>query len=426
VPKIPPLPRPRRWRRLAGGAALASLSTLLLLGLLEAGFRLAGYQPLFEVYSKPSLFWRHDPLLGWSHEPGAEGIYVGPRPWPIEFRAPVRINSLGLRGPEVAPLPPGGVRILLLGDSVVVGFEVAYEDTFGALLEGHLARALGVPVQVVNAGVRGYGTDQSLLYFREHGRLLEPDLVVSFFSYNDPEDNVTLHRMRRPFGKAAFAPTPGGGLELRGHPIPTYPLCSAVVLDAGYQPVRLDGAHTRAACWVETRLSDHSALFTWMALRIRRNPTLLRMLYGLGSPEQAALPAATRRAGIGAALASLLASAPGAASSAAEGPPAAAGGEQDPRYRLTSAILLALAREVRAAGAELVIVAPRREWARLDQPALRAEGVALNFPEIAGGEVASRAVHFKNDAHLNEIGHELLAKLLARDLEPLVRALASR
>jgi lysophospholipase L1-like esterase len=426
VPSIPQLPRPRRWRNLAGGAVLASLSSLFVLGLLELGFRLAGYQPLYEVYSKPSLFWRHDPLLGWSHEPGAAGTYVGPRPWPIEFRAPVRINSLGLRGPEIAPVPAGGLRVLLLGDSLVVGFEVAYEDTFGARLEGLLTRAVGLPVQVVNAGVRGYGSDQSLLYFREQGRLLEPDLVVAFYSFNDPEDNVTLHRMRRPFGKAAFAPVADGGLELRGHPIPTYPLCSAVALDAGYRPARLDGVRARAACWVETRLSDHSALFTWVALRLRRNPALLRLIYGLSSPAQAALQAATRHAGIGAAAAALLASAPGAAEGASGAPPTAPGGDPDPRYRITSAVLLALAREVRASGAGFVLVAPRSEWAHLDQPALQAVGVTLNFAEIAGGDVAERAIHFKNDHHLNEIGHELLAKLLARDLEPLVRELASR
>jgi lysophospholipase L1-like esterase len=403
----------------AAYAALTSLPTLFVLGLLEAGMRLAGYQPLYEVYSKPSLFWRHDPLLGWSHEPGAEGTYVGPRPWPIEFRAPVRINSLGLRGPELAPLPPGGARVLLLGDSVVVGFEVAYEDTFGALLETRLAGALGFPVQVVNAGVRGYGTDQDYLYFRERGRLLKPDLVVAFYSFNDPEDNVTLHRMRRPFGKAAFAPVPGGGLELRGHPIPTYPLCSAVALDAGYRPARIDGVRARALCWVETRLSDHSALFTWLTLRIRRNPTLLRLLYGLGA-EQAALAAPTRHAGIGAAAASLLASAP--AASAAE--PAATDADGiAPRYALTSAILVELAREVRASGAEFVLVIPRNEWERLDHAPLR---VTPNFAEMPGGEVAIRAMRFKNDGHLNEIGHELLAKRLARDLEPLLRPLGSR
>ena len=73
-----------------------------------------------------AIFWQHDDLLGWTQIPGAEGIYVGPRPWPVEFRSPVAIDSRGLRGPELAPLPPGGYRIVMLGDSLVAGFEVAW------------------------------------------------------------------------------------------------------------------------------------------------------------------------------------------------------------------------------------------------------------------------------------------------------------
>ena len=41
---------------------------------LEVGARLAGYQPIHDVYSKPSKFWQKDVLLGWSHEPGAAGV----------------------------------------------------------------------------------------------------------------------------------------------------------------------------------------------------------------------------------------------------------------------------------------------------------------------------------------------------------------
>src|SRR5207249_1510326 len=110
------------------------------------------------------------------------------------FRNQVRTNSLGLRGGELPPVPPGGLRVLVLGDSVVAGFEVDESKTFSAVLQDRLGAQLGVPVQVVNAGVRGYGTDQSYLYYRDQGRALHPDLVLFVASYNDREDNTTLHR----------------------------------------------------------------------------------------------------------------------------------------------------------------------------------------------------------------------------------------
>ena len=141
--------------------ALLAVTTMLCLVLVEVGFRLAGYQAIHAVYSKPELFWTHDELLGWVQQPGVRGEYVGPRPYPVEFRNTVRINSLGLRGPELSDVPAGGRRVLLLGDSQTAGFEVAEEHTYAALVEKQLTTDLGSPVQVVNAGVRGYGTDQA-------------------------------------------------------------------------------------------------------------------------------------------------------------------------------------------------------------------------------------------------------------------------
>ena len=81
-------PRAQTAPRLARIALLAA-SLLLTAALAEGVFRLAGYTPLHAIYSKPSLFWQHDDELGWSHQPGAEGRYVGPRPYPIEFEAPI-------------------------------------------------------------------------------------------------------------------------------------------------------------------------------------------------------------------------------------------------------------------------------------------------------------------------------------------------
>jgi len=395
----------------AGAFALLVVSLGLALGAAEVGLRFAGYEPLHAVYSQPELFWRYDERLGWALEPGAEGRYAGPRPFPVEFEATIQTNSLGLRGPELGRRAPDELRVLFLGDSLVAGFEVEQAETFVALVEAQLAPRFRVPVRVINAAVRGYGTDQSYLWFREHGRALGADLVIAVFSANDFADNVTLHRPRRPFGKSAFALRPNGALELIGVPVPRYELCSAWVLDGAYRPVRIDGTLSRGACFLQTRLADHSALFTLVATSLARLPGLVRLLQKLALP------------GEGAAEASLapwplrFAQAGGAPGGDPLGDPARARVESE----LTTALLQALAREVRESGAAFALLMTPRHWERLDTRALRADGIEASYVTISTG-VERSLLRFRNDSHWNARGHRLFAQGLTPFVEEELRA----
>jgi len=357
--------------------ALFSAGLGLLVG--EVALRIAGYRAIHDTYSKPEIFWAADPLLGWSHEPGSEGLYVGPRPWPIEYSTPVRINSLGLRGGELTEPPDGGLRVMLLGDSIVAGFEVPYEMTFAHLIGEGLTLELGRPSQSVNAGVRGYGTDQSLLYFRERGRQLEPDFVIFVHTANDPTDNTEIHQMRRPFGKPAFALGDDGSLELVGAPVPRYPICSDYRLTSQFEVERRDGRAARLACRLQMAVLDHSALASFAALRIPWNADLLRNLYHLGRPA-----------------------APEPARSAAKPSPA---------RELTHALLREMAAEVESAGAGFLVVASHVET--LDLERLRDDGISLVTLEAVEG-ATHQEIRFNNDSHFNEIGHRRVADLLTR------------
>jgi lysophospholipase L1-like esterase len=380
---------PRRGARdLATKIALALASLVVLFAALEVGFRLAGFGAIYDVYSKPSVLWRHDDLLGWAYEPNASVQYVGPRPWPVEFSNPVRINSLGLRGPEPSPRGDAELRVLVSGDSLVAGFEVPYPETFTALLQEELSRRLGRAVAVLNAGVRGYGTDQSYLYYRERLSQLEPDLVVFLATANDPLNNVTVHRMRRPFGKGAFRLSEGGDLELTGTPVPRYPLCSEYRLDDGFELVRLDALRTRSVCGLQLKLADHSALFTYVALALNRRPQLVNVLYRLGAP---------RRQG-------------GAAPPSPEP-------QMDPKTRLTGALLEAFARDAHANGSRMMIVL-QREGIGVPEDQRDAEGDALvTLPETTG----EPEVQFQRDSHWNALGHRRVADFLAPLLEKELR-----
>jgi len=124
-----------------------------------------------------------DGLLGYSLRPGAVAQQeLGGNV------TEVRVNALGLRGPEAAALPtPGRPRVLVLGDSFAFGFGVPEGETLRDRLEAALA-ARGVPAEVLSAGVPGWSLDHQLVFLRARGFALEPSLIVLVVCENDPWD----------------------------------------------------------------------------------------------------------------------------------------------------------------------------------------------------------------------------------------------
>ena len=116
------------------------------------------------------------PTRGWANRASTTAVYGE-----AEFQIEVSHNALGFRGPEVAPVKPSGkLRVLVLGDSFTYGIGVADDETFSARLA-----ALDPRLEVLNAGVNGYGTAQELLLLRDQGLGLQPDVVVIAFFWND-------------------------------------------------------------------------------------------------------------------------------------------------------------------------------------------------------------------------------------------------
>lgn len=195
-------------RRLIYYSATFALGILLALGVGEfvvRGFRLEGDQ-----------FFEPDPYLGWVHRRGFRGTYVSEE----AVNADVRINAHGLLGPDRAyERRPGVRRILLLGDSYTESMQVPYEETWGSRLE----RSLGSGWEVINAGVAGYGIDNTYLALQREYRKYQPDVVLLlFFTGNDVSDNdgelYGPDRGSRP--KPWFTWEDGKGLTLHGSPMP--------------------------------------------------------------------------------------------------------------------------------------------------------------------------------------------------------------
>lgn len=118
--------------------------------------------------------------------------YAGITAYLPEHDQTVTINSAGMRDREHdLAKAPGTFRVLLLGDSFVEAVQVDFAASIPSLLESGLAARTGRPVEVVSAGVGGWGTDDQLRYLTEYGLAFEPDLVVVAMTlHNDVSDNL--------------------------------------------------------------------------------------------------------------------------------------------------------------------------------------------------------------------------------------------
>jgi hypothetical protein len=111
----------------------------------------------------------------------------------------VRTNSLGLPSPEfsIEKKDPHDLRILTIGDAFTMPEGLAVERGYSALLEKRLSEMVAPRhVQVVNAGVTGYGPNEECAQLAELAPLLKPDIVVYEF-FIDEFLQVDLTREER-------------------------------------------------------------------------------------------------------------------------------------------------------------------------------------------------------------------------------------
>jgi lysophospholipase L1-like esterase len=168
-----------RGKKRFGLPALVLIASLLVsLALAETIAR--RFSPTFaRLHGAPQPFVRPHPERNWELIPG----YVGDPSW----GATLRINALGLRGPEF-PLakPPGVARILMLGDSIVMGSGLSEGVLVDRKLEAELRRLRpDLRLQAINGGVAGYGVREERLFLEQQGLPLRPDAVVLVTCWND-------------------------------------------------------------------------------------------------------------------------------------------------------------------------------------------------------------------------------------------------
>ncbi|MFT5441331.1 MAG: lysophospholipase L1-like esterase [Myxococcota bacterium] len=165
-------------------AALAAITFLMFFGVIEAGVRLIiphfpGSD--FPTSSARSMWaeqgWAFDSSLNWklpANDARARGSHV------------YQTNSVGLATPEFSQRKAANtLRVLAIGDSTVMGWGVKQNKVFTRLLEERLGTQLEQQVEVINSGVPGYSSEQARIYLESEGLELEPDVVVFQASFND-------------------------------------------------------------------------------------------------------------------------------------------------------------------------------------------------------------------------------------------------
>jgi len=174
-----PRSTPSPWTRIGAPVLLLIVSTVMAVGLSELALQMLRPQ-VFPTIPRELFTDRDDGFRVLT--PGFEGTISR-----AEFHAPVRISDFGVRGPGPGPRREDTFRILALGDSQTFGFGVLDEETYSARLQEMLADQYPeLDIEVVNAGVPGYGTVDEVIWLRERGREVDPDLIIAqFLSVND-------------------------------------------------------------------------------------------------------------------------------------------------------------------------------------------------------------------------------------------------
>ena len=137
-------------------------------------------------------------------------------------------NAEGFRGAPLEENPD--LKIMVYGDSNVQARFSSLKDTFPHRLETGLESRLGKNVDVINAGVIGFGPDQSLLKFRNEAEVYRPDIVIfHVFADNDFGD-LLRNRLFELAPDGKLVETPGIRKLLEGEKTMLVPDANAISL----------------------------------------------------------------------------------------------------------------------------------------------------------------------------------------------------
>jgi hypothetical protein len=197
--------RPKRSPRKRLSFYLVYLVSLLLFSAIaaEALARLTGHHPWVvkqaDIRVEPGgKFYQTHPTLGYRHLPGEFRVTLNGA---CVFKATNLANTLRITHPLATyPAPDAKKEIWIFGDSVTYGWSVNDEETFPWLLQEKFP-----DYEVVNFGVQGYSTLNSLIQLREalqNGK--KPRLVILSYASWDEARNTFIRSRRKMLSIASY------------------------------------------------------------------------------------------------------------------------------------------------------------------------------------------------------------------------------
>jgi hypothetical protein len=167
--------RPRAGRLLAsapGAVMRSAIAIVLALGAAELVLRQVQSRPLGWLVPEEEPRRRRDPRLGWTFEPARTGQHAaGARVIDYSFDP----AGYRVRRPD-EPVDPAQPTIVFIGESVMFGEDLAWEDSVPAQVGAMMG------IQSANLAVHGFSSDQAYLRLeRELPRFRQPVAVVSLF-----------------------------------------------------------------------------------------------------------------------------------------------------------------------------------------------------------------------------------------------------
>lgn len=101
-----------------------------------------------------------------------------------------QVNKFGFKGPDIEKSKDANtLRIMAIGDSTTFGF-VDDRYSYPRTLERYL-RSQGVSVEMINAGVEGYATED-VLYHLDYFMSFQPDIAIIYIGWNDLYGDIFL------------------------------------------------------------------------------------------------------------------------------------------------------------------------------------------------------------------------------------------